>query len=256
MPHRPELRTAAAIAGTATLAHSPPSAETSSLDVSPPPLTSWAVGAATVPGPARAASSPSASGRNKPTSRTKGDSMPRKLIALIGVATAALVATGAPAGASEQTPDCYAVAWQQPCIAPVDGQFTDTFMCDFPVHVTMSGWIRYRPFFDDAGNLTRDENHALYRTTIVNPATGRSFTDRTDANVHARYLPDGSIELRGTGLFYNARVDDGQRLLHQSGNYSVLLGPDGQPSNERYHGNFQSDAGFPGTACPILAQPL
>jgi hypothetical protein len=164
----------------------------------------------------------------------------------------------APGRASAAMPDCEAVDFQQTCVTPVDLDFTDTVLCDFPVQVHVSGWIRYRPFFanDGSGNLTSEEAHFRFRATIVNPATGRSFTDIGFFNERATFLPDGSVTIRDTGIVHNVRVDDGRRLFHQSGNHSVLVGPDGELIDEVFHGNFQSEPAFPGKICPILAQPL
>ena len=164
----------------------------------------------------------------------------------------------APGRASATMPNCEAVGFQQACVLPVDLDFTDTVLCDFPVQVHVSGRETYRPFFakDGSGDLTAAEEHDRFRATIVNPATGRSFTDTGFFNVRVTFLPDGSAFVRLTGLFHNVRVDDGRRLFHQSGNHSILFGPDGGLIDEVFHGNFQSEPAFPGKICPILAQPL
>ena len=162
-----------------------------------------------------------------------------------------------PAPASAATPDCFAVDFAQACLKSDDQQFTDTVLCGFPVEVTVTGSTRYRPFFgnDGTGAPVREELHVQDRATIVNTATGRSFMDGGDFTDHVTYLPDGSVEFRLTGLIHNAQVDTGQRLLHQSGYHSILFGADGQLVDEVFHGDFQSEAAFPGKVCPILAQP-
>jgi hypothetical protein len=175
----------------------------------------------------------------------------RILLAASALAGFALVSPG---GAAAKTPDCFDVDFEQACFSPVDSDFTDTVLCDFPVDVHVSGSIRYRPFFA-GGDLSSEEFHFLYRATIVNPATGRSFVDGSNFNQRATFLPDGSVEIRETGIQHNAQVDDGRRLFHQSGNHSVLIDPDDQTISEVFHGNWQSEAAFPGQVCPILAQP-
>ena len=60
---------------------------------------------------------------------------------------------------------------------------------------------------------------------------------------------------RWTGILHHVRMDTGEWLLHQSGNYSVLLGPDDEFISDVSHGNFQSDATFGDEVCPLLAQP-
>ena len=176
----------------------------------------------------------------------------RILLAASALAGFALVSPG---GAAAKTPDCFDVDFAQACFSPLDSDFTDTVLCDFPVDVNVSGSLRYRPFFTASGDLASEETHFLFRATIVNPATGRSFNDNSDFNRRATFLPDGSVEIRDTGIQHNARVDDGRRLFHQSGNHSVLIGPDEQTVSEVFNGNWQSEAAFPGQVCPILAQP-
>lgn len=177
--------------------------------------------------------------------------------ALLAAAALAGLVFLLPAPASAATPDCFAVDFAQACVTSDDQQFTDPVLCDFPVEVTVTGSTRYRPFFasDGTGAPIREELHVQDRATIVNTATGRSFTDGNDFNVHVTYLPDGSVEFRLTGLTHNAQVDTGQRLLHQSGYHSLLFDADGQLLDEVFDGNFQSEAAFPGEVCPILAQP-
>jgi hypothetical protein len=163
----------------------------------------------------------------------------------------------APAQASAAMPDCNAVDFQQACSFSSHDDFTDTVLCDFPVEVHATGHTRYRPFFatDRSGNLASETFHASSQATIVNAATGRFFTDGGDINRHRTFLPDGTVKLRETGLFHNARTDDGQQLFHQSGEHLALLDPDDNVINEVFHGNFESEAAFPGKVCPILAQP-
>jgi hypothetical protein len=165
----------------------------------------------------------------------------------------------APARAYAAIPDCDAVDFQEACIIHVDLDFTDTVLCDFPVQVHVGGWVRYRPFFatDGSGNLASEEWHFHYLATIVNPATGRSFSDGSgNVNERVTHLADGTLEIRDTGIFHNAVTDDGQRLFHQSGNHSFVLGPDDELISEVFHGLWQSEEAFPGKVCPILAQPL
>lgn len=179
-------------------------------------------------------------------------------LALLTAATLAGLVLLVPAPASAAAPDCFAVDFQQPCRLSGQDAFTDTGLCGFPVEVTVSQTAEYEPFFakDGSGQLTRETDHVLTSATIVNPATGRSFTDGGATSDRATYLPDGSVELRTTGVLRNARVDTGQLLFHQSGYHSVLIGADGQLLNEIVHGNFfESDPEFAAEVCPILAQP-
>jgi hypothetical protein len=179
-------------------------------------------------------------------------------LALLAAATLAGLVLLLPAPASAAAPDCFAVNWQQPCRVSGADFFTDTGLCGFPVEVTVSQTGEYEPFFakDGSGQLTRETDHVLTSATIVNPATGRSFTDGGQTSDRATYLPDGSVELRRTGIWHNARIDTGQLLFHQAGYRSILIGADGLLLNEILHGNFfESDAEFAAEVCPILAQP-
>jgi hypothetical protein len=178
--------------------------------------------------------------------------------ALLAAATLAGLVLLLPAPASAAAPDCFAVNWQQPCRVSGADFFTDTGLCGFPVEVTVSQTGEYEPFFakDGSGQLTRETDHVLTSATIVNPATGRSFTDGGQTSDRATYLPDGSVELRRTGIWHNARIDTGQLLFHQAGYRSILIGADGLLLNEILHGNFfESEAEFAAEVCPILAQP-
>src|SRR6476469_6154970 len=139
-----------------------------------------------------------------------------------------LITPGGAAAAPQ--PDCFDVDFGQACSSHFEDNFVDTVLCDFPVTVHVDGSIRYRPFpaTDGSGNLTAEEQHIVSRATITTPATGRSFFDGSDFNTRATFLPDGSVAIRETGIRHNAVVDDGQRLLHQSGNHSALIDPDDQ----------------------------
>lgn len=169
--------------------------------------------------------------------------------------TGAVLASPGPAAAA--TPDCFAIDFQQACFSAFEDNFVDTVLCPFPVDVHVDGSIRYRPFLanDGSGDLTSEETHTVFRATIVNPATGRSFFDPSNFNTRATFLPDGSVEIRETGIRHNAVVDDGQRLLHQSGNHSVLIDPNDQTVGESFRGRWESEPAFPGKVCPILAVP-
>ena len=161
------------------------------------------------------------------------------------------------APASAATPNCFDVDFQEQCQLSDEFTFTDTVLCDFPVEVSVTTSLRYRPVFakDGSGELISEVAHVRDRATIVNTATGRSFTDIGNFTERTTYLPDGSVLLRTTGILHNARVDTGERLFHQSGNHSILIGADGELLDEVFHGNFESEAAFPGDVCPILAQP-
>jgi hypothetical protein len=181
-----------------------------------------------------------------------------RAFALLAAATLAGLVLILPAPASAAAPDCFAVDFQQPCRLSGADAFTDTGLCAFPVEVTVSQTAEYQPFFatDGSGQLTRETDHVLTSATIVNPATGRSFTDGGQTSDRATYLPDGSVEIRTTGILHNARVDTGQLLFHQAGYHSVLIGADGQLLSQVFHGNFfESGSEFAAEVCPILAQP-
>jgi hypothetical protein len=163
-----------------------------------------------------------------------------------------------PARASAALPDCFSVDFQQTCVNSEDADFTDTGLCGFPVEVHVVGYARFRFVFANDGTdtlVSRTIQHHE-RATIVNPVTGRFFTDRSDWTGHETFLPDDSFEARSTGLFHDARMDDGQLLFHQSGNHSALVSPEDEtiPGTDVFRGNFQSEAAFPGTVCPLLAQ--
>jgi hypothetical protein len=185
--------------------------------------------------------------------------MRRALLVFAASLLAGLVLlTPSRAAAAPPIPDCFEVDFAHACYSPLDLDFIDEELCDFPVAVHVSGWIRYRPFFakDGSGDLVSDESHMHFRATIVNPATGRSFRDGSDFNARATVLPDGSVLIRETGILHNAVTDDRQRLFHQSGNHTMLIGPDDELIDEVFHGNWESGAAFPGKVCPILATPL
>jgi len=182
--------------------------------------------------------------------------MRRALVAFaVSMLTGLVILT--PGAAVAKTPDCASVDFMQACTEFVEVDFTDTVLCDFPVEVHVDIRNRYRPFFanDGSGNLASDEFHFRFDATIVNPATGRSFFDGSNFNLRATFLPDGSVEIRETGILHNAVVDDGQRLFHQSGNHSLLQDPAENVIAEAFHGNWESEAAFPGNVCPILAEP-
>jgi hypothetical protein len=162
-----------------------------------------------------------------------------------------------PGPAAAELPDCDAVNFQQACFSSADQTFPDTDLCDFPVHVQVTGWLRYRPFFadDGSGNLAGEELHRRFRATITNPVTARSFADSADINTRATYLPDGSVEVRETGLLHNVQVDTRQRIFHQSGKHSILVDPGGDVIQQLFRGNWEPEAAFPDEICPILAQP-
>jgi hypothetical protein len=88
------------------------------------------------------------------------------------------------------------------------------------------------------------------------PAPAASAAPAGNVNERATRPPDGTLEIRDTGIFHNAVTDDGQRLFHQSGNHSFVLGPDDELISEVFHGLWQSEEAFPGKVCPILPHPL
>jgi hypothetical protein len=161
------------------------------------------------------------------------------------------------APASAATPNCFDVDFEEQCQLSREFTFTDRVLCDFPVEVSVTQSLRFRPVFakDGSGDLISQVAHIRDRATIINTATGRSFTDIDNFTERITYLPDGSVLVRTTGLLHNARVDTGERLFHQSGNHSMLFGADGELLDEVFHGRFDSEAAFPGDVCPILAQP-
>ena len=180
-------------------------------------------------------------------------------LALLAAVTLAGLVLLLPAAASAATPDCFDVDFQQACAFSGQDDFTDTGLCDFPVQVHATQVTRYRPVFatDSSGNLARETFFVRGQATIVNEATGRFFTDGGNITRRRTFLPDGTIQLLETGLFHNARMDDGQLLFHQSGTHSALLDADEQviPGTEVFHGNFEPEADFPAKVCPLLAQP-
>jgi hypothetical protein len=188
----------------------------------------------------------------------RASSRRRSGLVLFAAATLAGLVLLLPTPASAATPDCDAVGFQEACRITQDFSFTDTQLCDaFPVEVTVSRAGMYRPVFaaDGSGALTSATAEIRTLATIVNPVTGRSFTDRAALTERKTYLPDGSLGIRWTGIQHHNRMDTGEWLLHQSGNYSVLLGADDEFISDVSHGNFQSDATFGDEVCPLLAQP-
>jgi hypothetical protein len=181
----------------------------------------------------------------------------RRAFMLLAASVVAGLVLLSPAQASAAMPDCNAVDFQQACSFSANDDFTDIVLCDFPVEVHATSWTRYRPFFatDGTGNKASETVHTRSRATIVNAATGRFFTDGGVVNQHRTFLPDGTVRLRETGVFHNARMDDGRRLFRQFGEHLALLDPDDNVINEVFHGHFESEAAFPGKVCPILAQP-
>jgi hypothetical protein len=182
----------------------------------------------------------------------------RGAFVLLAAATLAALVLLLPAPASAAAPDCFAVNWQQPCHVSGADAFTDSGLCGFPVEVTVWQSGEYQPLFakDGSGQLTRETDHIITSATIVNPATGRSFTDGGETSDRATYLPDGSVEFRRTGVWHNARIDTGQLLFHQAGFRSILISADGLLVDEALHGDFfESEAEFAAEVCRILAQP-
>ena len=182
----------------------------------------------------------------------------RRALVLLAALMLIGLALLSPARASASTPDCFSVDFQQTCVLPADDDFTTTGLCAFPVEVHVRGYTRFRFVFanDGTNNLVSRTLQSHQRATIVNPVTGRFFTDGSDFTAHETFLPDGSFEARSTGLFHNARMDDGRLLFHQSGSHSALVSPDDEtiPGTDVFRGNFESEAAFPGTVCPLLAQ--
>jgi hypothetical protein len=179
----------------------------------------------------------------------------RRRLALLAASSLTGLALVSPGPSVAATPDCFATDFAGPCFSTFHDVFTDDVLCSFPVGVDVVGSIRYRPFFAKNGELTREESHTVFNATIVNPATGRSFFDPSNFNEQVTYLPGGFVEIRQTGVRHNARVDDGQRLFHQSGQNSVLIDADDNLVEEIFHGRWDSEAAFPGDVCPILATP-
>jgi hypothetical protein len=183
----------------------------------------------------------------------------RTAFAVLAAAALAGLVLLLPAPASAATPNCFDVDFQQACVFSGSNTFTDTVLCDFPVQVHATDVTRYRPVFatDGSGALVGETFFVRGGATIVNEATGRFFTDGSTITRRRTFLPDGTIQLRETGLFHNARTDVGQLLFHQSGTHTATLDPDEQviPGTEVFHGNFQLEAAFPAKVCPVLAQP-
>jgi hypothetical protein len=179
---------------------------------------------------------------------------------LLAAATLAGLALLLPAAAPAATPNCDDVNRQEACRIAIELSFTDTNLCAFPVDVTVAISGNYRPQFatDGSGNLTSEAGNIRNRATIINPATGRSFTDGSSYLETKTYRPDGSLaEIRYNGIRHNVRLDTGERLFHQSGIDLVFFGPDGEDDflYEITHGNFQPEDAFLGAICPHLAQP-
>jgi hypothetical protein len=178
--------------------------------------------------------------------------------ALLAAATLAGLVLLLPAAASAAMPNCDDVNRQEACRISVELSFTDTNLCEFPVDVSVATSGTYRPQFatDGSGNLTSEAANIRTRATIINPATGRFFTDGGASLETKTYRPDGSLaEVRFTGLLHNVRLDTGERLFHQSGINFVFFGPDGDFLYDITHGNFQSEDAFLSAICPLLAQP-
>jgi hypothetical protein len=161
-----------------------------------------------------------------------------------------------PATASASVPDCFEVDFAEACAFSADADFTDAGLCAFPVEVHVTGAIRYRPFFsgDSTGEPLRERFHYRTRAKVTNLATGRFFTDGDDYSRSRIRLSDDSVIQRDIGLFHDARMDDGRRLFHQSGEHLALLDANDEAISEVFHGRFDSEAAFPGKVCPLLAR--
>jgi hypothetical protein len=179
--------------------------------------------------------------------------MRRRLALLAASSLTGLVLVSPGPAAATPPPDCFATDFAQACYSEFHDVFVDDVLCSFPVDVDVVGSIRYRPFVSQDGVLVRENQHIVFNATIVNPANGRSFTDGSNFDERVTYLPGGFVEIRDTGIRHNARVDDGQRLFHQSGQHSVVVDADDQLVDEMYHGRWDSEPAFPGKVCPILA---
>jgi hypothetical protein len=181
--------------------------------------------------------------------------MRRRLALLAASSLTGLVLAAPGPAAAAPAPDCFQTDFSQACYSEFHDVFVDDVLCSFPVDVDVVGSIRYRPFLSQDGVLTREQQHTVFNATIVNPATGRSFTDGSNFNTRVTHLPDGVVEIRDTGVLHNARVDNGARLFHQSGQHSVIVDADDQLVDEMFHGRWDSEPAFPGKVCPILGVP-
>jgi hypothetical protein len=100
----------------------------------------------------------------------------RRRLALLAASSLAGLVLVSPGPSAAATPDCFATDFAGPCYSTFHDDFVDDVLCSFPVNVDVVGSVRYRPFFAKDGTLTRDETHTVFNATIVNPATGRSFS--------------------------------------------------------------------------------
>jgi hypothetical protein len=182
----------------------------------------------------------------------------RSAFVLLAAATLAGLTLLLPAPASAAMPNCDDVNRQEACRISIDLSFTDTNLCAFPVDVTVAISGTYRPQFatDGSGNLSSEAANIRNRATIINPATGRSFTDMGSYLETKIYRADGSLaEIRFTGILHNVQLDTGERLFHQSGNDLAVFDPNGDFLYDITYGNFQPENAFFGAICPLLAQP-
>lgn len=157
---------------------------------------------------------------------------------LISVATLAVVALAAPASA---VPPQHFTATPPPNIVEDQGQ-----ACGFPVRWTIELTVKGTNFFDQDGNIVRQQAHIKEDNTITNLDTGLTLREGPDSFMQTIvFNPDGTIaHLSATGLAANVfgtGLKDVGKVVWLPGTNEIVFSAGPHPVREEVEfGNFQT----------------
>ena len=160
----------------------------------------------------------------------------RRLI--IALATVAFAALATPAGA---VPPQHFSVTPPPNIVEDQGQ-----ACGFPVRWTIELTVEGTNFFDQDGNIVRQQAHVKEDNTITNLDTGLTLREGPDSFMQTIvFNPDGSIAyLSATGLAANVfgeQLKDVGRVVWLPGTNEIVFSAGPHPVREEVEfGNFQT----------------
>jgi len=164
----------------------------------------------------------------------------RKL--LISVTTLAVVALAAPASA---VPPQHFTATPPPNIVEDQGQ-----ACGFPVRWTIELTVKGTNFFDQDGNIVRQQAHIKEDNTITNLDTGLTLREGPDSFMQTiHFNEDGSIShIVATGLAVNVEghnLKDVGRVVWLPGTNEIVFSAGQHGARELLEfGTFQDVLGF------------
>jgi hypothetical protein len=133
----------------------------------------------------------------------------------------------------------------QPLMSRLDIDETETVvsMCDSPLVEHMEGTLKTSLYFNHGGQVTRiTENWQDVRTTITNPANGRSVTSRNAGRDGFTFERDGGIKIYSQGVRGLITVPGRGAVFGEAGNTTVRVFPDG--TVEMHTSGFQWDGDF------------